>query len=58
MLDKFTAENTYDLNSNPIGGNVSGVGMSIIWQNGPLGRVDERQNPNGAFVETVLAAAK
>lgn len=58
MLDKFTAENHCDTNGNPTGGNVSGTGLSIAWQNGPLGRGDERQMPNGAFVETVLAAAK
>ncbi|TDI97078.1 MAG: hypothetical protein E2O29_01810 [Deltaproteobacteria bacterium] len=28
------------------------------WQDGPLGRGTERQEPNGAFVETVISAAK
>jgi len=35
-----------------------GTGFSISWQNGPLGRGDERREPNGAFVETIIAAAK
>ena len=58
MLDKFTATNNLDENGNPAGGTVSGIGLSITWQNGPLGRDADRQAPNGAFVETVIAAAK
>jgi hypothetical protein len=58
MLDKFTAMNLNDEMGNPAGGTVTGIGLSITWQNGPLGRGDERQAPNGAFVETVIAAAK
>ena len=35
------------------------MGMSIIWQDGPLGRLgEERKDPNGAFVETVIHAAR
>lgn len=56
MLDKFDARNNEDENGNPAGGTVSGAGLSINWQNGPLGRDGERQEPNGAFVETVIAA--
>lgn len=58
MQDRFEAVNNLDANGNPAGGSVSGVGMSITWQNGPLGRGTERIPPNGAFVETVIAAAK
>jgi len=58
MLGKFTAENDVDDKGNPTGGIVRGVGMAIDWQNGPLGRGADRQEPNGAFVETVIAAAK
>ncbi len=58
MLDKFTAENKTDEKGNPAGGTVRGAGLSIDWQDGPLGRGDDRQEPNGAFVETVIAAAK
>lgn len=57
MLAKFTAENHLDANGKPAGGMVSGVGLEIMWQNGPLGRGAERIEPNGAFVETVIAAA-
>jgi len=56
MLDKFQAENLLDPNGNPAGGYVEGVGIKINWQNGPLGRDAERIAPNGAFVETVIAA--
>lgn len=57
MMGQMTAENRKDANDNPTGGSVRGVGLSIDWQDGPLGRGDERKEPNGAFVETVIAAA-
>ena len=57
MLGDFRYENRRDVNSNPTGGYVSGVGLSIHWQDGPLGRGEDRKEPNGAFVETVIAAA-
>ena len=48
----------------PAGGKTTGVGIDIVWQNGPL-RVDDPftpgrftiHPPNGAFVEGVLEAA-
>jgi len=61
--------NENDPNGNPAGGSVIGTGMAIMWQNGPLGRHTSdcrpkvciagctRETPNGAFVETVIAAA-
>lgn len=49
--------NTADEFGNPTGGYVSGIGLNINWQNGPLGRGTDRQVPNGAFVETVISAA-
>ena len=58
MLQDFSASNNSDVDGNPAGGSVSGVGLSISWQNGPLGRGPDRIPPNGAFVETVIAAAK
>lgn len=58
MLGKFTATNVLDLNGNPSGGCIEGVGIKIDWQNGPLGRGADRIGPTGAFVETVVAAAK
>lgn len=54
---KILAENYLDDQGRPAGGHVHGVGLSIEWQNGPLGRDAERLEPNGAFVETVLRAA-
>jgi hypothetical protein len=44
-------------NGMPAGGYVTGVGLEIKWQNGPLGRGADRKEPNGAFVETVIRAA-
>jgi hypothetical protein len=58
MLDTFKASNWTDPDGNPTGGTVVGTGLGITWQNGPLGRGDDRKAPNGAFVETVIAAAK
>lgn len=52
--------NENDDQGRPAGGSVDGEGLTIRWQNGPLGRVDDpdRGQPNGAFVETVIRAAK
>ena len=58
MLDTFYAENNTDTNKHPTGGFVKGTGLDIAWQDGPLGRGKDRKEPNGAFVETVIAAAK
>ena len=57
MQQNFEAVNNLDSQGKPAGGHVSGVGLSIQWQNGPLGRGKDRLEPNGAFVETVIAAA-
>lgn len=38
----------------PAGGVSYGVGFCVSWQNGPLGRGENRREPNGAFVETLL----
>jgi hypothetical protein len=51
-------ENTVDEHGNPTGGMVKAVGIDIMWQDGPLGRGEERKEPNGAFVEGVLESAK
>lgn|SRR3990167_2317938 len=58
MLAPFNAANEVDDAGNPTGGYAKGTGMDIMWQAGPLGRDLERIAPNGAFVETVIAAAK
>jgi hypothetical protein len=46
-----------DTNGNPEGGQTFAPGLSIAWQRGPLGRGEDRQAPNGCFVETVIEAA-
>lgn len=56
MQAKFEAANYSDGNGNPAGGYAKGTGLDIVWQNGPLGRDAARIEPNGAFVETVIAA--
>jgi len=58
MLAEFEAKNSVDENENPTGGSIAGTGLKIQWQDGPLGRGEDREEPNGAFVETVIAAAK
>lgn len=58
MLSEFFSEHWTNKGENPAGGVSCGRGFTISWQNGPLGRGDDREEPNGAFVETVIAAAK
>lgn len=53
----FKSEHWNDANNNPAGGCTFGQGFTISWQNGPLGRGNDRKEPNGAFVEDVIAAA-
>ena len=57
MRSNVTAHNFRDADENPAGGITSGCGFTIAWQNGPLGRGEGRDEPNGAFVEDVIAAA-
>lgn len=53
----FKANHWNDSDGNPAGGSTFGAGFAISWQNGPLGRDADRKEPNGAFVEDVIAAA-
>ncbi len=53
---EFTQEHWLDADENPAGGVSFGEGFTISWQNGPLGRGEERREPNGAFVETLIQA--
>lgn len=53
----FVCEDWTDSENRPAGGVVTGCGLQISWQNGPLGRGADRRKPNGAFVEDVIAAA-
>lgn len=57
MQQGFDAVNMSDEFGRPAGGYVRSVGLDIKWQDGPLGRGAERVEPNGSFVETVIAAA-
>lgn len=56
MLGKFIEAHQNDLNGNPTGGTTTGIGFVIDWQDGPLMLGGRRREPNGAFVETVIAA--
>lgn len=58
MIQNHTHNNRSDANGNPAGGSAIATGITIAWQDGPLGRGTERNEPNGAFVETVIAIAK
>lgn len=49
-------EHWTDEGDNPAGGVSSGRGFAISWQNGPLGRDNDRKEPNGAFVEDIIEA--
>lgn len=40
-----------------MGGATFGPGFAISWQNGPLGRGEDRLEPNGAFIENIILAA-
>ena len=57
MKQGFFNEHWVDANGAPAGGVSSGLGFTVSWQNGPLGRGADRRDPNGAFVEDVIAAA-
>ena len=59
MNQQVDGKHNNDENGNPAGGKTTGRGISIEWQNGPLGRSEDgtRIEPNGAFVEGVIAAA-
>ncbi len=50
--------NDTDGSGNPTGGEVTGIGLDIIWQRGPLGRSPNIARPNGAFVDDVIEAAR
>jgi hypothetical protein len=58
MNQPFIAFNDVDEGNNPSGGYADGLGFHIDWQNGPLSVDGNRGQSNGAFVETIIAAAK
>ena len=57
MLQEITGTHFNDDNGNPAGGRTTGTGILVNWQNGPLAFGEKRIEPNGAFVEGVIAAA-
>lgn len=57
MRSEIKSEHWLDENGNPAGGSTFGNGFAISWQNGPLGRGNNRKEPNGAFVEDIITAA-
>ena len=57
MLQAISGKHESDENGNPAGGTTTGIGISISWQDGPLGRGPTRREPTGAFVEGVIAVA-
>lgn len=54
MRQPFSEEHWTDGDGNPAGGVSYGTGFCVSWQNGPLGRGEDRRAPNGGFVETLL----
>ena len=56
MQNGFKSHHWTDENHNPAGGCTTGTGFTISWQHGPLGRDENRIEPNGAFVEDIIAA--
>lgn len=58
MHQPIVSKHDVDAEGMPAGGCTTGKGIKIDWQNGPLGRDDERKEPNGAFVEGVIEAAR
>lgn len=57
MKQPITEHHNTDENGNPTGGYTYASGIEIHWQDGPLGRGEDRKPPNGAFVEGVIQCA-
>jgi hypothetical protein len=57
MRSAIEEDHRVDEELRPAGGYTSGRGIAIDWQNGPLAVDGVRKEPNGAFVEDVIAAA-
>lgn len=60
-MNRFDSHRNYGRSINftdeagmPAGGHSHGVGFMIGWQAGPLGSGAARQEPNGAFVESII----
>lgn len=57
IQERYVHSNSTDAHGRPAGGGAEGTGIEIAWQNGPLGRGADRQEPNGAFVEDIISIA-
>lgn len=57
MQQQFSSRHDVDGDGSPDGGYTIGQGLVINWQKGPLSVDGYRKEPNGSFVETVIAAA-
>lgn len=57
MKGPIHQDHRVDDEGRPAGGTTSARGLLIEWQNGPLAVDGVRREPNGAFVEDVIAAA-
>lgn len=57
MQQEITETHAVDADGLPAGGITSAKGLQIDWQDGPLAVDGVRREPNGCFVETVIAAA-
>lgn len=57
MRSPINENHQVDEQGRPAGGFTEGRGFRIDWQDGPLAVDGERREPNGAFVEDVIAAA-
>lgn len=57
MRSAIIENNKSDEQGRPAGGCTHGRGFTIAWQDGPLAVDGARREPNGAFVEDVIAAA-
>ena len=57
MRSSITEHHDVDANGNPAGGQTTGRGFWINWQNGPLAVDGVRREPTGAFVEDIIRAA-
>lgn len=57
MRSEILEVHNVDAEGRPAGGTTIGRGFKIDWQNGPLAVDGVRVEPNGTFVEDVIAAA-
>ena len=57
MRQGIVCSHELDDDGNPAGGTSQTVGALIDWQDGPLGRGEDREAPNGAFVEDIIMIA-